>query len=76
MTYITNVPEGWTATAVDSSQLSPESTHDIFAFHGIIFWLWQAVDAYRLTKVAQYAYEDSTENESPLGLICSQIHIT
>jgi hypothetical protein len=28
----------------------PRLLHDIFASYGIIFWVWQVIDAYRLTK--------------------------
>lgn len=28
----------------------PRLLHDIFAFYGIIFWIWQAADAHRLAK--------------------------
>lgn len=28
----------------------PRSLHDIFAFYGLIFWIWQVVDAYILAK--------------------------
>ena len=28
----------------------PRLLHDIFAGYGIIFWVWQVIDAYRLTK--------------------------
>ncbi|MGB8311762.1 MAG: DUF6677 family protein [Halobacteriota archaeon] len=28
----------------------PRLLHDIFALYGIIFWIWQAVDAYHLAK--------------------------
>lgn len=30
----------------------PRLLHDIFAFYGIIFWIWQVVDAYGITKKA------------------------
>jgi hypothetical protein len=30
----------------------PRLLHDIFAFYGIIFWIWQAVDAYFIAKKA------------------------
>ena len=32
------------------SDTLPRVLHDIFAFYGIIFWVWTAVDAYRLAK--------------------------
>jgi hypothetical protein len=32
------------------SHTFPRLLHDIFAFYGIIFWIWQAVDVYRLAK--------------------------
>jgi len=32
------------------SHTFPRLLHDIFALYGIIFWIWQAVDAYRLAK--------------------------
>jgi hypothetical protein len=28
----------------------PRLLHDIFAFYGIVFWIWQVFDAYRLAK--------------------------
>ncbi len=28
----------------------PRLLHDIFAFYGVVFWIWQAVDVYQLTK--------------------------
>lgn len=28
----------------------PRLIHDVFAFYGIIFWIWQVVDAYALAK--------------------------
>jgi protein-S-isoprenylcysteine O-methyltransferase Ste14 len=27
----------------------PRILHDVFAFYGIIFWIWQAIDAYHQT---------------------------
>jgi hypothetical protein len=30
----------------------PILLHDIFAFYGIIFWIWQVLDAYLLVKKA------------------------
>lgn len=30
----------------------PRLVHDIFASYGIIFWIWQVVDAYTLAKKA------------------------
>jgi TM2 domain-containing membrane protein YozV len=30
----------------------PRLLHDIFAFYGIIFWIWQVVDAYCIAKKA------------------------
>ena len=35
------------------SNTLPRLLHDIFALYGIIFWIWQAVDAYRLAKLSQ-----------------------
>jgi len=32
------------------SHALPRLLHDIFAFYGIIFWIWQAVDVYRLAR--------------------------
>ena len=32
------------------SDTLPRSLHDIFAFYGIIFWIWTVVDAYRLAR--------------------------
>ena len=32
------------------SHTFPRLLHDIFAFYGIIFWIWQAVDVYRSAK--------------------------
>jgi TM2 domain-containing membrane protein YozV len=29
----------------------PRILHDVFAFYGIIFWIWQVADAYLLTRV-------------------------
>jgi len=31
----------------------PRMLHDIFAIYGIIFWLWQVVDAYLVAKKIQ-----------------------
>jgi hypothetical protein len=28
----------------------PRLLHDIFSFYGIVFWIWQAIDAARLTS--------------------------
>jgi len=42
----------------DSSFFSdtfPRMLHDIFAFYGVAFWIWVAVDAYRLAKQNQGA---------------------
>ncbi len=38
-----------TATNFFSTTL-PRLLHDIFAFYGIVFWIWQVVDAYLLAK--------------------------
>ena len=35
------------------SETLPRVLHDVFAFYGIIFWVWQAVDSYRLAKQGQ-----------------------
>jgi hypothetical protein len=35
------------------SDTFPRLLHDIFAVYGIIFWIWQAIDAYRLAKTYQ-----------------------
>ena len=46
------------AAQTDASFISetlPRALHDIFAFYGIIFWIWTAVDAYRLAKKDEYA---------------------
>ena len=32
------------------SRTFPRLLHDIFAFYGIGFWIWQVFDAYRLVK--------------------------
>jgi len=32
------------------SDTLPRLLHDVFAVYGIIFWVWAAVDAYRLAK--------------------------
>ena len=37
------------------SDAFPRLLHDIFAFYGIAFWLWQAVDAFRLARQSQNA---------------------
>ncbi len=31
----------------------PRLLHDVFAFYGIVFWIWQVVDAVRPTPVRQ-----------------------
>ena len=31
----------------------PRLLHDIFAVYGVIFWVWQAIDVYRLAKQRQ-----------------------
>ena len=30
----------------------PRLLHDVFALYGVIFWVWQVIDAYCLAKVA------------------------
>ena len=30
----------------------PRLLHDVFAFYGIIFWIWQVTDAYLVAKKA------------------------
>jgi hypothetical protein len=35
------------------SETFPRLLHDIFAAYGIIFWIWQAIDAYRQAKTHQ-----------------------
>jgi len=37
------------------SHTFPRLLHNIFAFYSIIFWIWQAVDAYRLAKQSRNA---------------------
>lgn len=37
------------------SDTLPRVLHDIFAFYGVVFWLWAAVDAYRLAKQNEVA---------------------
>jgi len=32
------------------SHTFPRLLHGIFAFYGIVFWIWQIVDTYHLTK--------------------------
>jgi hypothetical protein len=32
------------------SHTFPRLLHDVFAIYGVVFWIWQAVDAYRLAK--------------------------
>ena len=32
------------------SDTLPRVLHDIFAFYGIIFWIWTAIDAHRLAR--------------------------
>ena len=32
------------------SHTFPRLLHDIFAFYGITFWIWQVVDTYKLAK--------------------------
>jgi hypothetical protein len=32
------------------SDTLPRLLHDVFAFYGIIFWIWQAVDTYRFAR--------------------------
>jgi hypothetical protein len=29
----------------------PRILHDIFAIYGVVFWIWQVVDAYKLAKM-------------------------
>ena len=41
----------------------PRVLHRMFAFYGIFFWVWQAVDAYRLAKKTQYT-EDNLLQET------------
>lgn len=36
----------------------PRFLHDLFAVYGVVFWIWQVVDAIRLAKV-------NDENSSP-----------
>ena len=33
----------------------PRRLHDLFAAYGVIFWLWQVTDAYRLAAAADIA---------------------
>jgi TM2 domain-containing membrane protein YozV len=48
----------WLSTFAVSSTITtnffsttlPRLLHDIFAFYGIVFWIWQVVDAYVLAK--------------------------
>jgi TM2 domain-containing membrane protein YozV len=55
---IGNLNAIWLSVFATSSTLSityfgytfPRLLHDIFAFYGIIFWIWQAVDTYLLAK--------------------------
>ncbi len=35
------------------AHILPRWLHDLFALYGIIFWIWQAADAYRLAKPAR-----------------------
>ncbi|MCP2519848.1 hypothetical protein NLC82_01245 [Candidatus Aminicenantes bacterium AC-335-A11] len=35
----------------------PRLLHDIFAFYGIVFWIWQVVDAYQLAKKFNIGHE-------------------
>jgi hypothetical protein len=35
------------------SDTLPRILHDVFAAYGIIFWIWQAVDVYRLAKTCK-----------------------
>ena len=39
----------------------PRIIHDVFAIYGIIFWIWQAVDAYFQVKET-YSRERSIKN--------------
>ena len=32
------------------SDTLPRALHDIFAFYGIVFWIWAAIDAHRLVR--------------------------
>ena len=32
------------------SHTFPRLLHDIFAVYGVVFWIWHAVDVYRLAK--------------------------
>lgn len=32
------------------SHTFPRLLHDVFAIYGVVFWIWQAVDVYRLAK--------------------------
>ena len=32
---------------------APRILHRMFAFYGIFFWVWQAVDVYRVAKMTQ-----------------------
>ena len=35
------------------SDILPRVLHDVFAFYGVVFWVWTAIDAYRLAKETQ-----------------------
>ena len=37
------------------SDTLPRVLHDVFAFYGVVFWVWAAIDAYRLAKETQDA---------------------
>lgn len=39
-----------TAAVTFHGHTLPRILHDVFAFYGIVFWIWQAVDAYRLAR--------------------------
>ena len=53
-----NLNAGWLNTYALSSTVPGDFfgftlsrvLHDIFAVYGIIFWIWQTIDAYRLAK--------------------------
>ena len=44
-----NISDPGAANALWTYKL-PRILHDLFAVYGIIFWIWQVVDAYRLAE--------------------------
>jgi hypothetical protein len=50
--WLSVYPIGYDGPALFYSVTLPRALHDLFALYGIIFWIWQVVDAWRLAGPA------------------------